>query len=393
MNKKTVCAILTLMLLFLGGCRNNRDINSLAIVTAIGIDKAASGNIELTVQIIGPSKQSSSQMGSGSSEGGSGVAINVSAEGITTFEAVRNIIPKLSKKAYFSQLQLLVIGEDMAKEGLNKIWDFFERDHEVNRQFRVIVVKGGTAKSVIEAKADVDQMGGVQITETIDNESYGKNINIQGFEVTVLLSELMTGLVIGVIDTDGANRLTDMKVEGGAVFKNARLVGYLDDDEARGYLFASNQIKSTILTISNPGEPENLVSIEVIDSSGKLTADLKNGEPKLGIEITAYGNIGDEQGSTDLSEIDMIKKLESESEALISENIRDMLNKSQKIYDSDILGFNDLLYKHHYKDFEKIRGNWDKLYGDADIDIKVQFTIKRSGMITKPAYEQEIPSG
>ena len=65
-----------------------------------------------------------------------------------------------------------------------------------------------------------------------------------------------------------------------------------------------------------------------------------------------------------------------------------MLKKSQKTFDSDILGFNDLLYKHHYKDFEKIKDNWDKLYGDADIDIKVQFTIKRSGMITKPAYEQ-----
>ncbi len=381
------------MLLFLVGCANNRDINSLAIVTAMGFDKAADGNIELTIQIIGPSKQSGSQMGSGSSEGGISSAVNVTSEGATSFEAVRNLIPKLSKKAFFSQMQLLVIGEDVAKEGLDKIWDLFERDNEVNRQFRVIVVKGGTAKSVIEATANIDQLGGMEISETIDNEAYGKNIKIQAFEVSELLSQPMTGLVTGVIDPDGANELTDMKVEGGAVFKNARFVGYLDDDEARGYLFASNQIKSTILTIANPGELGNLVSIEVIGSSGKLTADLINSDPKLSIEITAYGNIGDEQGSTDLSEIDNIKKLESESEALISENIRDMLKKSQQTFDSDILGFNDLLYKHHYKDFEKIRGNWDKLYGDADIDIKVQFTIKRSGMITKPAYEQLIPSG
>ncbi len=388
MIKKTVCVIFTLMLLFLVGCGNNRDINSLAIVTAIGLDKAADGNIEFTIQIIGPSKQGGSQSGSGSSEGGSSSAVNISSEGATIFEAARNLIPKLSKKAYYAHLQLLVMGEDMAKEGIDKIWDFFERDHEVNRQFRTIVVKGGTAKSVIEATADIDQLGGVEISETIDNEAYGKNIKIQGFEVSELLSQPMTGLVTGVIDPNGANELTDMKVKGGAVFKNTRLVGYLDDDEATGYLFASNQIKSTILTIANPGEPGNLVSIEVIGSSGKLTADLITGEPKLGIEITAYGNIGDEQGSTDLSETDNIKKLESESEALISENICDMLKKSQKTFDSDILGFNDLLYKHHYKDFEKIKDNWDKLYGDADIDIKVQFTIKRSGMITKPAYEQ-----
>lgn len=89
------------MLLFLVGCANNRDINSLAIVTAMGFDKAADGNIELTIQIIGPSKQSGSQMGSGSSEGGISSAVNVTSEGATSFEAVRNLIPKLSKKAFF----------------------------------------------------------------------------------------------------------------------------------------------------------------------------------------------------------------------------------------------------------------------------------------------------
>lgn len=217
MIKKTVCVILTLMLLFLVGCGNNRDINSLAIVIAMGFDKAADGNIEFTIQVIGPSKQGSSQSGSGSSEGGSSSVVNVTSEGPTSFEAVRNLIPKLSKKAFFSQIQLLVISEDVAKEGLDKIWDLFERDNEINRQFRVIVVKGGTAKSVLEATANIDQLGGVEISETIDNEAYGKNIKIQGFEASELLSQPMTGLVTGVIDPNGANELTDMKVEGGAV--------------------------------------------------------------------------------------------------------------------------------------------------------------------------------
>jgi len=385
--KKAVCAILTLMLLFLGGCQNNRDINSLAVVVAIGLDTVADGNIEFTVQIIGPSKQSSSQLGSGSS-GGSSSAINVSAEGATSFEAARNLIPKLSKKAFYAHLQLLVIGEDMAKEGLDKIWDFFERDHEVDRQFRMIVVKGGTAKSVIEATASIDQLGGVEISDTIDNEAFGKSVKSLGFEVSALLSEPMTGIVTGLIDPDGSTKLTNMKIEGGAVFKNARLAGYLNDNETRGYLFASNKIKSTTLTIANPCEQGKLVSIEVIGSSSKLTSALKNGEPDLGIEITAYGNIGDEQGSADLSDLDNVKKLESEAEALISENIRDMLKQSQKTFNIDLLNFNDLLYKHHYKDFEKVKANWSKLYENADIHINVQFTIKRSGMITEPAYNE-----
>jgi hypothetical protein len=45
-------------------------------------------------------------------------------------------------------------------------------------------------------------------------------------------------------------------------------------------------------------------------------------------------NEADEQGIADL---------EHETEVLIDDNIRDMLHKSQQVYDSDILDFNDML--------------------------------------------------
>jgi spore germination protein KC len=380
------------MTLSLEGCWNNRNITDLGIITALGIDRADNGNFELTFQIISPSSQGGSQSGSssGSSQSGSSSTIEISSEGTTIFDAARNIIPKLSKKAYYSQIQLLVISDEVAKDGLDKIWDFFERDHEVSRLFRVIVVKTGTAKSIIEATAPVDPIGAVEISDSIDNTSLGKNVKIQAFKVSELLSEPLTGLVTGVINPDGSNKLTDMKVDGGAVFKNGKLAGFLDDDETRGYLFASNQIQSTILTVANPEEAGDLVSIEVIGSSGKLTADMINGKPKLGVEIEAYGNIGEEQGGANLADLDDVKKLESECEALIADDIRDMTNESQKTLDSDILNYNDMLYKYHYNDFEKLKGNWNTIYSNTDIDINVQFTIKRSGIITKPAYTDQI---
>lgn len=195
MIKKTVCVILILMTLSLEGCWNNRNITDLGIITALGIDRADNGNFELTFQIISPSSQGGSQSGSssGSSQSGSSSTIEISSEGTTIFDAARNIIPKLSKKAYYSQIQLLVISDEVAKDGLDKIWDFFERDHEVSRLFRVIVVKTGTAKSIIEATAPVDPIGAVEISDSIDNTSLGKNVKIQAFKVSELLSEPLTG--------------------------------------------------------------------------------------------------------------------------------------------------------------------------------------------------------
>lgn len=386
MIKKALCIILALSTLLLGGCWNNRDLDELGVVTAIGVDQAPNGYVALTYQVITLAQTSSTGSSSGTNAG-SGSTLTVSSQGKTMFDAARNMIPKLGKKAYLSQMQLLVIGQKAAVQGFENTWDFFERDHEPSRVFRIIVAKNSTAKSIITAQCGDEDISAVEIADSITNDSLGKNVSIQAFSISDLLAQPLTGIVTGVIDPNHSNNLTDMKVSGGAVFKNARLVGFLGEDETRGYLFGSNKIKSTILIIANPEESRNRVSIELIGSKSKLTAKLENGKPKLGIQIKAFGNIGEEQGYTNLSNLVDIKKMEQEASALIAENIRKMLAKAQKRLDSDILNFNSILYKHQYGDFEKIKGDWNKLYREATISIQVQFTIRRSGIITKPAYE------
>jgi len=385
MLKKIACMILILMMVPLTGCWNNRDLTDLGIVAGIGIDKASDGNIEMTVQILSSSKSGGSQMSSGSAQSG-GSTVELTAEGATDFDAARNLIPSLSQKAYFSQIQIMVIGQDAAKEGLDGFWDFFERDHEVNRLYRVLVVKNGTAKSVLEANADINQIGAVEVMDSVENTAFGKSVNLPAFKVTEMLSNPLTGLVTGVIDPNGATSLKDMKVQGGAVFKKAKLVGYFDNDQTRGYLFAKNQIQSTILTIKNPKENGRLVSLELIRSIGNLTASIEDGKPKLGIEIKAYGNIAEEQGGLDLTHEKDLKALESGANTLIASDIKDMLDKSQNEFDCDVLNFNELLDKYHYSDFEKIKSNWDELYKNAEVTINVKFLIKRPGLVTKPAY-------
>lgn len=385
MLKKTVCVALIFMTVLLTGCWNNHEIIDFAIVSGEGIDKAPDGNIELTDQLINTTKSGS--MTSGSSQS-SGSTVTISSEGVTMFDATRNMIPKLSQKPFYSHVQLMVIGEDAAKEGLGKIWDLWDREQESSEKIKVIVVKNGTAKSVLEAKSDLEEIGAVAVANSLENKEYGKNILMPAYKVSELLSHSLTGIVTGVINPGRATALKDMKVEGGAVFKHGKLAGYLDNEQTRGYLFAADQVQNLILTIDNPKEKGKLVSIEVENSSSKLTAELVGGRPKFDIEITAAGNIGDEQGSADLTDAESLKTLESETAALITDNIISMAEKSQKVFDCDILNFSDFLYKHQYSDFKKIKSNWNELYKNAETSIKVEFSIENSGVILKPAYSK-----
>ena len=385
MIRKTACFVLLIILTLLTGCWDNRPVPDLSIVTGVGIDRSADDKIEITLQIINKSGSHGSSFDSFTSKKPSST-VTVGAKGDTIFEAVNNLKPSLGEMIYFTHVQLMAIGEDAAKEGFEPIWDYFERDHEMGSNFSVLVVKNGTSKSVLEAEPETEMISAVQIAKASEQKTYGENVGIRSFEVTELLGQPLTGIVTGVIDAGEAKSLKDMKVEGGAVFKHGKLVGYLDNNEARGLLFASGKIKNAVLTIANSAEEGKRVSIEVISSACKLKAVLTDGKPKFSIEVTASGNIGEEQGGVDLTDRKKVKALVSETVAVIEDSIRATIKKSQKELDSDILNFNDRLYKHDYHNFVKIKDNWEELYRDADFSITVDFLIEKSGVIKKPAF-------
>jgi len=142
------------------------------------------------------------------------------------------------------------------------------------------------------------------------------------------------------------------------------------------------------LIIQNPKEPGKLVTLEVFRSEGKLTAEMIDGKPKLGIEVTTRGAFGDEQGSTDLTGAKEVDALEREAETLITENIKAATTKSQKVFHCDIMNFSNELYNHYYDEFESIKGNWDELYSNADISVTVDFSIDNSATMKKPAFKR-----
>ena len=387
LKKLTIILLAVLMPLGMTGCWNNRPINTLGIVTGLGVDLGDAGGYDVTVQVVLPSKIGSAGQSGSQPSAGSSATIQVTANGPTVFEAVRNLIPMLSKKAYFSHIQLLVIGESAARAGLENIWDFFERDNEISRTMRIIVAKDATAKSVLEKQPHTNQIGAAEITETLESSSAsGRNVRIEAFEVSELLSQPLTGIVLGAIQPGSGDSLENDKVEGAAVVKQGKLLGFLDNDETRGYLFAQNRISSTILSIANPAQSGRKVALEVIRSSGTITAEMKNGKPVLGIHIKTIGNIGDEEGSADLTKPAEVQAVEKGAEKLIRQNVEAAVSASQQTYGCDIFDFNTRLYKKDYRDFLKIKGNWSQVYSGAAVDVTAEFHLDRPGIINRPAF-------
>lgn len=176
-------------------------------------------------------------------------------------------------KVLLSHVQIIVIGEELAKEGIMDPLDFFERDHGFNLRADILVAKGITAKQILNGESELEKIPAVHLISIMKNE---KDVaNIKRIMLTDLLKEIGSSgkdPAIGVIETMRKKEkllIEDMKVERAAVFKKDKLVGWLTPLETRGLLFVEDKVQSGIINISNPLDRSKKIGIEITRSVGK----------------------------------------------------------------------------------------------------------------------------
>ena len=78
-------------------------------------------------------------------------------------------------------------------------------------------------------------------------------------------------------------------IDSMALFRRDELVGFLSVEDTRDYLWTQNKIKST--TISIPCGKDRYASIRITDSKTKLKGAIKNGKPKVDVNLIMEGYI------------------------------------------------------------------------------------------------------
>jgi len=380
-----IIAVLFLMNLILTGCWNNKDLSEINMVTAIGIDRTEDGKVVLTVQVVEPAAIQSS----GSRKGGGGGAqlkpiFVQSYEGETVFDALRSMLSVVDKKMFLSTAQVLILGERLSRNGINEALDFFQRDHEVGYTMDVLVARYATPKEILEMETDIDSIPAMYIKGTIENTvSRAKVKQTMLIDLIKDMGNSGREIAIGQVTKAGEKRV---RTEGTAVFRDGKLVGWLDPYETRGYLFATGKVESTVVNV--PAD-EGTISMEVIRSKGKVNVEFENGEPAiLTIRVRVEANVGEYRHGWKLDSPDDLHKLEEILAEEVNKEIRMALDRTQKDYSSDIFGFGTQLYKYHLKYWKEVKDGWNDIFSRLPFDIKVDAKIKRTG-VTKGAMKKD----
>ena len=381
--KKLLLILITLT--FLTGCYNYRELNDLAIVTAISISKEKD-NYNIAVQVVNPKKD---QDTSSSNEPD---FIVYKSKGETLQAAFESLVKESPKRMYKTQMQILIIDEKMAKNNIKEVFEYLARNPEIRNEFNVLI---GKSDNILETLTPLNNLSSQNILDSLKASSkYLGNTNLLTFNE--LLSDYQnekTEMAIPVIKLTSQKNKDDKNTEkilekttttpaivldNISIFKDNKLIGYLSTKETVSYNFINNNI--TLTNIKKDYPNNKYIAYKILKSKSKLEVTPK----KHTITLTIKGNaeINEATYNIDLSKEKNIKKLEKSLNKRLEKMITSSFNSTRKKYNSDIYGFEDLYYKKDPKYYTKIKKDWDsKEFQKIKLKVKSNIKIVEQGNI------------
>lgn len=366
-------ALILSISIFMTGCWNNRPLKTIGISAALGFDKSDKSDkkFEFSIQIVKPSALATEQKQTNEK---AFVFGDLSA--ITMHGAARNLFTvNLDRDVYIQHVQLIVIGEDLAREGIADALDFWERDHEQNINSRIIVAKGLKASKVLQAESEVQKIPSVHILNSLKK----KITTSEAYEITLYdaLTKMKTPgeeLILGSIQFalgTGNTSLQNMDLRGAAAFKGDKMVGWLDKNDAKALQIIENKTEGAVFEVPNPYEEGKFINYEIMKSKAKCEVKIEDNKPSFHIKITVYGGPSEIHGNRTPVNSSSINKMEQATSEVIKKLLKKTLNKAQHELKSDIFGFGHKIYQYNPKYWETIKDDWDTIYESMPISVEV----------------------
>lgn len=363
--------------LLLMGCWNYKEVEDLSIAAGAAIDKDGDEYI-VTAEVI--------EIPSGKEQGMKSKIIE--SRGKTIFDAIRNTVQISGKKLYWTHAKILIISQDLAKEGAAKAFDFFFRDSELRSNLYVVISKEKTAKEIYNSETTTEEIKAFEMYQTIQNaDSTAKSIPISLYEViNDMIAEGKSAITpaVQIITNDENKRILILNT---AVFKKDKLVGFLDEQDTKFLHYIIDIDKGGLLVDDELTMGKDLGLTFEVSSFGtktKIKPEYKNNNIEMNIEVNISAAIAENMYHIDLSSTDVVDEIKKEVESTIEGKLKALIKKVQIEYGSDIFGFGNRVKSDMPNVWKEIKGNWDEIFKSLKVNLNVNITITNKAVVAKP---------
>jgi spore germination protein KC len=350
MKKKAVLIILMLAtMLLLSGCWSSHEVNTLGLTVAIGIDKSKAGYL-ISEQVINPRTITTAKQTNRSP-----VTV-LTSEGEDIHEAIARMTTLTPRRIYSSHLRMVILGEDIAREGIADIVDYLMRYHEYRTDFYFAIAKGFTANEILNILTPIETIPGMELFDKL-KMSFEEWAPTNGLRIVELANDIMTDGVnpainrLEIVGGDEKTNSTDVlkKTDGYEVlkftdigaFNKDKLVGWLNEDESKGY----NYIRGTVMRSSGYTAENGIeISFDIMNARSKIKVTVENNQPTIDVTIKSHVKIVGTKGGRDVSKLKISKPFKKMAENKCRNFCEDAVRKAQGELKTDIFGFGERVH-------------------------------------------------
>ena len=391
--KKLILIITTLIIsVTLTGCGGYEELNNLSIVTAVAFDKT-DDEYELSFLIANsPKAQTSAKEGEAKTTVYTG-------KGKTIAEASKDIEQIVPKQVYLGHINVVVISEDIAKDGFLKIADWLLRNPQTRKKFYLLQAKDEKAKNILKIVSPLESFPSQSIATLIESNSETKSIatsiTYSNFISQILekgYDPVLPSITINGSVKEGSNEKNLETTEPEsylvlgplAIYKGDKLKGFSTKEES----WAINVLKGDSKEINYNVKYQN-ENISIETSSLKSTIKIID-EKNIEITISGVGDIYNINNKIDIQDYKEINKIEKVWSSSLKKDLTKVIKKVQNKWQADIFGFGNLIYKNNPNTWEKLEKNWNsKYFPHLNIKVKTDLKIDATGSLLNTIKEDK----
>lgn len=343
------------------GCSGGRELHEKLIIQAIAVD-SQDDSYRLTAQAY------DFQNPKDEKEPGTRV---IEVQGKTLFDALEGIKHKTSLEPIYSQNMIILIGENVAKSGVNNFIDFFIRHCETRPKVKIGVCRG-TAADLLKVRKENNVIKAQNIHDLIPDELNSDVMNFMG-SVCGGISDPYAAWV----DLDNRENPQEIIFKGIGIFDKDVLIDYLSEDDAFGFMIFKGigGFGSCVVNDEKFGE----VTCSVSSASTKIKSELRENlypifkiNVVINMEAFSFDNKSEDidLDSTEIPE----KRLEEKLRQILQSSLSKVLNMK-----SDALGFGKVLRNEHAEYFKEVEETWKMFMPKCSYEISQKVSLNITG--------------
>ena len=374
------------------GCWNRQEPERLSIITAIAFDyDEGKDQYIITLQVARPAL-----LGAPEEPGGQGESVPFYApalQGDAPYQVLRSFEAEFVREAFWAETEAILIGEALARRGVRPVLDLLERERQFRLTAKAYVVKG-QAGPILEQPFAYQTLTGIALRRMVETGAGALSMTPQGTLLDRSMELARPGWEMFMPrllprEVDELTIPNPVRLEGGGVFRDDRMVGWFDGRATRGWYLISGKFGRSNL-IMDLGEGPGKVAVELIRYQGQLSLEWEDDMPRFVVEVRLSGRVQGQTGAEGISvPSPLLAELEDKLGKEMEEDIAQAVLLAQQLQ-SDIMGFGEMVYRKHPHRWTQLEERWySQVFPALEVKAEVRVEIDRSGMIVEPTVRRK----